>query len=125
MIRISQVKITPISRGRVLAYAEFVIDDSFSIGDVILLKRSNGYAVVMPQANVQNGRTRQFAFALDRDTWNAIKQAVVAEYEKISPTTQPAGLRRKRRPRQRVHGSFADKMGRGDSAQPRSLSGKD
>jgi len=83
-MRITQVRILPIDRDKLLGYAEITIDDCFCGRDLNILRQPTGYRVAMPRVKLKNGKYKELAFALDAGTQKMIEEAVIAEYEKVA-----------------------------------------
>jgi stage V sporulation protein G len=79
---ISRVRIAPIRGRKLLAHAEIIIDDCFSVRDIRITRGKTGFDIEMPRIR-EGGRSREIAFALDAQTRKMIEQTVIAEYERV------------------------------------------
>lgn len=86
MIKISQVKVTPVKPADgLIAFCSYVINDSFYIGDVGLHyspeRERDPYWLVYPVKTLFNGKQINVCHPINRETELLIKRVVVARYE--------------------------------------------
>lgn len=86
MIKISEIKITPIKPSDdLIAFVSFVIEDCFYVGDVGLhfspQEERNPYWLVYPSKTLFNGKRINTCHPLNRETELHVKRVVVARYE--------------------------------------------
>lgn len=96
------MKITSVSIHRterenssMLAIANVVIDDSFIIRDIRIIKGEENLFVAMPSKKLADGSFKDIAHPLNSETRTQFTEAVIAEYNKVlaekeaEPETEP------------------------------------
>ena len=82
-MNITAVKITLVpNEGRLKAYASIIIDDSFVVHDLKLIRTEAKRFVAMPSKK-HKGVFRDIAHPLDRETRDRIQKAVFKEYDYV------------------------------------------
>jgi len=98
MIKISQIKVTPIKPADgLIAFCSFVIDDCFYIGDVGLHyspdRPDDLYWLVYPAKTLFNGKQINVCHPINRETELFIKRAVAARYEEQRKMSENKSIR--------------------------------
>jgi len=82
-MRITKVKVTPISDGsKVRAYASITLDDAIAIKDVKIIQSNGKTFVSMPAKKRRDGTHHDLVFPINQDTRNLISSAIFAEYKR-------------------------------------------
>src|SRR5687767_5438599 len=82
-MRVTKVRIYPTVQGTLRGYADVTFDNSLCVREFRLLHTQKGYVLRMPNVRQPDGRSREVASALNDKTINMIRNAVIAEYERI------------------------------------------
>ena len=81
---ISDIQVNPVKPfpNGLVAFASFVMNDQFYVGDVAIYRHSNGidYRLVYPTRKLNNGRQVQIIFPLTREIGQVVHNKVVGKY---------------------------------------------
>jgi DNA-binding cell septation regulator SpoVG len=84
-MQVTNVKVYPMVQGTLRAYADITIDNSLFLRKLRLLRNTGGYMLCMPNVRQTDGSFREMAYpAGDEETLKLIKDAVIAEYKKVT-----------------------------------------
>ena len=82
-MEITEIKIYPVTEGRLKGYATMVIDGCFIIRDMKIIKGEKGLFVSMPSRRKKDGSFKDIAHPLNADTRKEIENKIVEEYNKV------------------------------------------
>lgn len=84
-MEITEVKIRKITdeRGKLLAVASVLIDNSFVVKDIRLVKNNEKYIVAMP-SKWSNGEFKDICNPINKETRKMFEKAIMNEYSKLS-----------------------------------------
>jgi len=80
---ISEIQIIPIKpKDGLVAFASFVIDDQFYVGDIAIYTRPSGqdYRLVYPCKILPNGKRINCFHPINRETGECMKKAIIDKY---------------------------------------------
>lgn len=80
-MKITEVKIFPVSEERLKAYVSITLDESFVVRDLKVIQGHTGLFVAMPSKKRKDGQFRDIAHPLNQETRNMIEDAVFDAYE--------------------------------------------
>ena len=81
-MKITEVRVYPTKNaGNLLANASITIDDEFVVSDVKVVEGQNGRFIAMPSKKLPDGKFKDIAFPVKKETREAIEAAVLAKYE--------------------------------------------
>lgn len=83
-MRVTSVRVFLTTRGDTVAYAEVVFDDCFCVGGFRLVQTPTEYLLYMPDVKQNDGTFRDVAKPTTEEMARMIKDAIVAEYEKVT-----------------------------------------
>lgn len=86
-MHVSDVSVSVVGKGNVLAYADVVLDNAFAVHGIRVVKTTSGLKVVMPRRrrNTKNGLVwKDVAHPLNRELREEITAKVLAEYKSRS-----------------------------------------
>ncbi len=84
MIQITDVRVrlVPASASKLKAVASIILNDCFAIHDIKILDGANGDFIAMPSRKTASGEFKDIAHPINTETREAVKEAVLAAYEK-------------------------------------------
>src|SRR5438128_2137104 len=85
----TEVRIHPTNEGLLRAYVTIVFDNCLMIREIRVIEGPTGLFVSFPAKKQRDGTHRQLAYPANAETRNMIKQAILAEYEKIAGKRDP------------------------------------
>ena len=85
MLKISDIRVRIIKKddSKLKAVASMTIDDCFVVHDIKIIEGQNGLFIAMPSRKMGEGDFRDIAHPLVSETRNKIRDAIIAEYEKV------------------------------------------
>jgi len=81
-MEVTEVKVFPVTEENLKAYATIILDASFVVRDLKIIKGKTGYFVAMPSKKRKDGTYRDLAHPLNAETRQMIEDKVMAEYER-------------------------------------------
>lgn len=81
-MKITEVKVFPVSEDRLKAYVSITIDGAFVVRDLKIIQGPSGLFVAMPSKKRKDGQFRDIAHPLNQETRTEIEDAVFDAYEK-------------------------------------------
>ena len=103
-MEITDVRIRKVNdEGKMKAIVSITFDDEFVVHDIKIIDGQNGPFIAMPSRKMNEGDYRDIAHPLVSETRNRIRDAIMAEYEKVlaeraeetdvavEPAEEPAG----------------------------------
>lgn len=82
-MRITEVKVFPVSEEKLKAFVSIVVDDCFMINDIKVICGKDGLFVSMPSRKKKNGDFKDVAHPLNNETRQMIEEQVLGEYERV------------------------------------------
>lgn len=83
-MEITDVRIRKLSdEGKMKAIVSITFDDEFVVHDIKIIDGQNGPFIAMPSRKMNEGDYRDIAHPLVSETRNRIRDAIMAEYEKV------------------------------------------
>ena len=84
-MKITEVKMKRITEptGKLLAVASVLIDNSFVVKDIKLVKNNEKYIVAMP-SKWSNGEFKDICNPINKETRKIFEEAIMNEYSKLS-----------------------------------------
>jgi len=95
-MEITYVKIIPINKGDLKAYAIIIVDRSLVIRDVKVIRGPKGYFVGMPYRKQANGAFFEIVSPITGKARKLLEERVLDEYEKV--TGEPVTRRKLKEP---------------------------
>jgi stage V sporulation protein G len=89
-IEITEIKIVPAERKRVVAYVTITLDHSLVIHGLKILRGPTGYSVTMPREKIDDSYL-EIVSVINTKTRRMLEERVIAEYKKMTGKTVPAG----------------------------------
>ena len=83
-MEITYVKIIPVNKGDLKAYAIVIVDRSFVIRDVKVIRGPNGYFVGMPYRKQANGGFFEIVSPITGKARKLLQERVLDEYERVT-----------------------------------------
>ncbi len=80
-MKITEVKVFPVSEDRLKAYVSITIDDCFVVRDLKIIQGPGGLFVAMPSKKRKDGQFRDIAHPLNQETRAMIEDKVFDAYE--------------------------------------------
>jgi len=94
-IYLSEIQIMPCCRPKngLLAFANFILNNSFFVGNVAIYSRLNqkGYRLVYPLKMLPNGAPIQCFHPINRQVADAIEQQIVDKFKKLTENVVTEG----------------------------------
>ena len=81
-MKITEVRVFPVSEERLKAYATITFDDCFVVRDLKIINGNTGLFVAMPSKKRKDGTFKDTAHPLNNDTRRLIEEKVLNEYRK-------------------------------------------
>jgi len=81
-MKITEVRVFPVSEERLKAYATITFDDCFVVRDLKIIHGNTGLFVAMPSKKRKDGTFKDTAHPLNNDTRRLIEEKVLNEYRK-------------------------------------------
>ena len=81
-MKITEVRVFPVSEERLKAYATITFDDCFVVRDLKIIHGNTGLFVAMPSKKRKDGTFKDTAHPLNNDTRRLIEEKVLSEYRK-------------------------------------------
>lgn len=82
MLNITDVRIAKVDGDEKLrAFASFVVDDCFLVGDLRVVEGEEGYFVAMPSKRKRDGSYKDIAYPLNNEAREFIERKVLLAYE--------------------------------------------
>lgn len=83
-MEITDVRIRKVNdEGKMKAIVSITFDDEFVVHDIKIIDGQNGPFIAMPSRKMNEGDYRDIAHPLVSETRNRIRDAIMAEYEKV------------------------------------------
>ena len=83
-MNITDVRIRKINdESKMKAVVSITFDDEFVVHDIKIIEGQNGLFIAMPSRKMGEGDFRDIAHPLVSETRNKIRDAIVAEYDKV------------------------------------------
>ena len=83
-MEITYVKIVPVNKGDLKAYAIIIVDRSLVIRDLRVIHGPNGYFVGMPYRKQANGDLFEVVSPITGKARKLLEERVLAEYERVT-----------------------------------------
>ena len=83
-MEITYVKIVPVNKDDIKAYAIVIVDRSLVIRDVKVIRGPKGYFVGMPGRKQANGDFFEIVSPITRSVRKVLEERVLAEYERVT-----------------------------------------
>lgn len=80
-MRITDVKVFPVTEERLKAYVSITFENSFVVRDLKIIQGPSGLFVAMPSKKRKDGQFRDIAHPLNQETRELIENAVFEAYE--------------------------------------------
>ena len=80
-MKITEVKVFPVSEERLKAYVSITLDGAFVVRDLKVIQGHTGLFVAMPSKKRKDGQFRDIAHPLNQETRDMIETAVFDAYE--------------------------------------------
>jgi len=82
---ISEIEIIPVKpRSGLVAFASFVLDHRFYVGDVAIHTRpSGGYRLLYPEKTLATGKRINVVYPIGREAGDAVERAVIEKFEEL------------------------------------------
>lgn len=81
-MKITEVRVFPVSEERLKAYATITFDDCFVVRDLKIIHGNTGLFVAMPSKKRKDGTFKDTAHPLNNATRRMIEEKVLLEYRK-------------------------------------------
>ncbi|MEW6440818.1 MAG: septation regulator SpoVG [bacterium] len=81
-MKITEVRVFPVSEERLKAYATITFDDCFVVRDLKIIHGNTGLFVAMPSKKRKDGTFKDTAHPLNNATRRMIEEKVLFEYRK-------------------------------------------
>ena len=89
-MKITDIRIRKVDAdSKMKAVVSVTFDDEFVVHDIKIIEGQNGLFIAMPSRKMGEGDFRDIAHPLKSETRNRIRDAILAEYEKL-PEDAPA-----------------------------------
>ena len=83
-MQITDVRVRKVNdEGKMKAVVSVTFDDEFVVHDIKIIEGHNGYFIAMPSRKMGEGDFRDIAHPLQSDTRTKIRDAILAEYDKV------------------------------------------
>ena len=83
-MRITEVRIRPTNAGRLRARASIIINNSFMISDVKVMRQKKGYVVEFPRRRQPDGSYLDIAAPINAEVRKMVEDRILAEYERVT-----------------------------------------
>ena len=81
-MKITEVRVFPVSEDRLKGYATIIFDDCFIVRDLKIIDGNGGLFVAMPSKKRKDGTFKDTAHPLNNSTRRMIEDRVLEEYKK-------------------------------------------
>lgn len=82
MLKISEIRINKINKGKFLGYASILIDNSLIIDGIEIYEGRNGRYILMPLSrNSNKDKRRNSAYPINEETRSKILEAISKKYD--------------------------------------------
>ena len=88
---VTGVRIYPVDREKLKAFATITIDDCFVVRDLKVIQGENGLFVAMPSRRMKDGSFKDMAHPLNDVTRKMIEHRVLDEYSRLMQGTGGRG----------------------------------
>ncbi len=82
IMKITEVRVFPVSEERLKGYATIIFDDCFIVRDLKIIHGNTGLFVAMPSKKRKDGTFKDTAHPLNNSTRRMIEERVLDEYRK-------------------------------------------
>ena len=82
IMKITEVRVFPVSEERLKGYATIIFDDCFIVRDLKIIHGNTGLFVAMPSKKRKDGTFKDTAHPLNNSTRKMIEERVLDEYRK-------------------------------------------
>ena len=89
-MKITEVRVFPVSEDRLKGYATIIFDDCFIVRDLKIIDGNGGLFVAMPSKKRKDGTFKDTAHPLNNSTRRMIEDRVLEEYKKELETLKAA-----------------------------------
>lgn len=87
-MKITEVRVFPVSEERLKGYATIIFDDCFIVRDLKIISGNGGLFVAMPSKKRKDGTFKDTAHPLNNNTRRMIEERVLHEYRKELDTLE-------------------------------------
>jgi stage V sporulation protein G len=82
-MKITEVKVFPVSEEKLKAFVSIVLDGCFMVNDIKVIRGKDGLFISMPSRKKKNGEFKDVAHPLNNETRQMIEGFVLDEYERV------------------------------------------
>lgn len=86
-MKITDVKIYPVTDPKLKAFATIVIDSCFLISDIKVISGEKGLFLSMPSKKRKDGTFKDIAHPINTDTRHMLEEAILNKYKEITSNT--------------------------------------
>lgn len=79
-MRVTEVEVTPVQDGKVVAYAKITLDDAIVIRGIRIIEGREKTFIAMPSKRLKNGNHVDLAFPVSQRAREIVESAVMQEY---------------------------------------------
>lgn len=79
-MKITSIKVFPVNEDKLKAYVTIVVEDSFVIRDLKIIRGKSGLFVAMPSKKCKNGLFRDIAHPLNQDIRSYLEEKIFQTY---------------------------------------------
>lgn len=82
-MKITEVRIRPVSQDKLKAYASVTFDGCFLVTDIKIIEGPKGLFLSMPSKKKKDGKFRDIAHPLNTEFRKLMEETVIAKYKEI------------------------------------------
>ena len=81
-MEITEIRIFPVEENKLKAFVSVVFDNCFIVSDIKIISGNTGLFLSMPSKKGKNGKFKDIAHPLNKETREWMSDIILAEYEK-------------------------------------------
>lgn len=82
-MKITEVRVKPVSGDKLKAYATVTFDECFLISDIKIIEGPKGLFLSMPSKKKKDGKFRDIAHPINTDFRKLMEETVIAKYKEV------------------------------------------
>jgi stage V sporulation protein G len=82
-MEITEVKVFPVRDKKLRAFVSIVLDSSFMVNDIKIIRGKDGLFISMPSRRKKNGRFKDIAHPLNQETRQVLEERIITAYRRV------------------------------------------